>query len=142
MNLEDDKVEPLTDLGLSLNYSDQNNKRGALNIDPSAGANAGSGVHRTFVATNPLTELVWSPHKGLSFRCADCSFSDQKPALLWGAGPSNTSETKCFIEPVSEPNLMELKKTDDVKLGFSPIHESSDKENTGNSNAFFWILMY
>ncbi|XP_031396206.1 uncharacterized protein LOC116207423 isoform X1 [Punica granatum] len=134
MNLEDDKIEPVTDLGLSLDYSDQYNQREALNIDPSAGANAGSSVHMTFVATNPLTELVWSPHKGLSLKCADCSFSDGKPALTWGARPSNTAGMECLIEPVSEPNLMELEEIVDAKIGFTTVHNSSDKENAVNGD--------
>ncbi|XP_050239491.1 uncharacterized protein LOC126688729 isoform X5 [Quercus robur] len=43
----------------------------------------------TFVASGPLSELVWSPHKGLSLKRADSSFANKKPSLLWGAGPSN-----------------------------------------------------
>lgn len=136
MNLEDDKVEPVTDLGLSLNYSDQKDLREALNIHPSAGANAGSSVHMTVVATNPLTELVWSPHKGLSLKCADCSFSDQKEALLWGAGPSNTAEAKCSVEPLNQLSLMALKKIDDAMIGYTLTHELSDKGKTGNRYSF------
>ncbi|KAK4767289.1 hypothetical protein SAY86_015039 [Trapa natans] len=133
MNLEDDKIEPVADLGLSTDYSDQKNQRDALTIDPSAGANAGSGMFMTCVATSPLTELVWSPHKGLSLKCADCSFSDRKEALLWSAGPSNIAETKCSIEPLNKLNLMALKKIDDAKFDYILTHEQIDNEMTGNS---------
>ncbi|KAJ7954773.1 Zinc finger, CCHC-type [Quillaja saponaria] len=45
----------------------------------------------TFVASDPLSELVWSPDKGLSLRCADSSFTDKKASQLWDVGPSNLS---------------------------------------------------
>ncbi|XP_031272328.1 uncharacterized protein LOC116130767 [Pistacia vera] len=54
-----------------------------------AGANAGSRVDMKFGASDPLSELVWSPQNGVSLKCADCSFTDKKSSLLWYAGPSN-----------------------------------------------------
>lgn len=90
MNVDNENIEPVTDLGLALGYSNQCIQRG-LNNDSGAGANAGSGINMTFVANNPLSELVWSPHKGLSLKCADSSFADSKTSLFWGAGPSNVA---------------------------------------------------
>lgn len=94
MNLENQKIEPGTELGLALDYSSQCNQR-ISNNDPSAGAsagaNAGSSGCMTFVAANPLSELVWSPHRGLSLKCADCSFLERKPSPVWGAGSKNAS---------------------------------------------------
>ncbi|XP_062108182.1 uncharacterized protein LOC133819046 isoform X3 [Humulus lupulus] len=65
MNVENESIEPVTELGLGLGYSNQFIQR-RLNNDSGAGANAGSGINMTFVANNPLSELVWSPHKGPS----------------------------------------------------------------------------
>ncbi|XP_044499246.1 uncharacterized protein LOC123220742 isoform X3 [Mangifera indica] len=88
MNVENDKVEPVTDLGLALDYSGQCTQR-KLNNDSGAGANAASRVDMKFVASDPLSELVWSPQNGLSLKCADCSFTDKKSSPLWYDRPSN-----------------------------------------------------
>lgn len=90
MNLENQKIEPMTELGLALDYSSQCNQR-ISNDQPSAGANAGSSGCMTFVAANPLSELVWSPHRGLSLKCADCSVIERKPSPIWGAGSKYAS---------------------------------------------------
>lgn len=76
------------DLGLTLGYSNSC-IRTRLNNNSGAGVNAGRSVEMTFAASDPLSELVWSPHKGLSLKCADCSKADKKPFLLWNVGPSN-----------------------------------------------------
>ncbi|KAF9619143.1 hypothetical protein IFM89_005157 [Coptis chinensis] len=47
-----------------------------------AGANANSRDEMVFLKTTPVSELVWSPHKGLSLKCADCSLSDKKTFSL------------------------------------------------------------
>ncbi|KAF4365781.1 hypothetical protein F8388_003450 [Cannabis sativa] len=65
MNVDNENIEPVTELGLGLGYSNQC-IQGILNNDSGAGANAGSGLNVTFVANNPLSELVWSPRKGPS----------------------------------------------------------------------------
>ncbi|XP_052189439.1 uncharacterized protein LOC127799445 isoform X2 [Diospyros lotus] len=75
------------------------------------GVNAASKM--IFVASDALSELVWSPHNGLSLKCADCSLTEKKPFLLWDVGPSNavlsSSESiKCGTtsdKPVDEQNL-------------------------------------
>ncbi|KAF8021010.1 hypothetical protein BT93_G1425 [Corymbia citriodora subsp. variegata] len=90
MNLENQKIEPVTELGLALDYSSQCNQR-TSNSDPSAGANAGPSGCMTFVAANPLSELVWSPHRGLSLKCADCSFIERKPSPICGAESQQAS---------------------------------------------------
>lgn len=94
--MDNENIEPVTDLGLALGYSHQCIQR-QLNNDSGAGANAGSRIHMTFVAPDPLSELVWSPQKGLSLKCADSSFADKKASLLWGAGPSKVA----FLMPKS-----------------------------------------
>lgn len=88
MNVDNENIEQVTDLGLALSYSNHCIQR-QMNIDSGAGANASSKIDMTFVASDPLSELVWSPHKGLSLKCADSSFADKKASLLWGAGPRN-----------------------------------------------------
>ncbi|XP_057450218.1 uncharacterized protein LOC130741356 isoform X3 [Lotus japonicus] len=59
-----------------------------LKNDPRAGANAASRVDLTFAATDPLSEIVWSPSKGLRIQCADSSFADQSSYLFRDVGPS------------------------------------------------------
>ncbi|GLT78675.1 hypothetical protein SLA2020_502030 [Shorea laevis] len=88
MDEDNENIEPVTDLGLSLDHSHHDIQR-RLNNDFGAGANAASRIDMTLVAADPLSELVWSPQNGLSLKCADCSFSAKKPSHIWGGGPSN-----------------------------------------------------
>lgn len=92
MNADDKNIEPVTD---------QCFQRRVKN-DSGAGANAGSSVDKTFAATNALSELVWSPQKGLCLKCADGSFSYKNPSLLWGAGPSNMVSGSSTDKPISK----------------------------------------
>lgn len=85
MNSENEKLETKTDLELGMDYSN----RCILTNDSGAGANAASGIDTAFIASGTLTELVWSPDKGLSLKCAESSFADKKPSLFWDVGPSN-----------------------------------------------------
>ncbi|XP_040999653.1 uncharacterized protein LOC121245840 isoform X1 [Juglans microcarpa x Juglans regia] len=91
MKVENENLEPVTDLGLSVGYSDRCIQRQPKDEGASAGANAGSRIDMTFLGSNPLSELVWSPHKGLSLKCAECGFTDKKGPLMWGAGSSNVA---------------------------------------------------
>ncbi|XP_028762361.1 uncharacterized protein LOC114720810 isoform X2 [Neltuma alba] len=83
MSSENEKIEQKEDLELGTN-------------DPShciwnsgAGANASSRLDMKFVASDALSELVWSPDKGLSLKCADSSFADKHTSLFWDVGPSH-----------------------------------------------------
>ncbi|KAL0348951.1 UNVERIFIED_CONTAM: hypothetical protein Sangu_1122900 [Sesamum angustifolium] len=49
-----------------------------------AGGNATSRIEMAFAAYDHLSELVWSPHNGLSLKCADSSMPDN----MWNAGSS------------------------------------------------------
>ncbi|KAJ6356175.1 hypothetical protein OIU78_004309, partial [Salix suchowensis] len=100
MNADDKNIEPVADPGLSFGYSNQCTQRRVKN-DSGAGANAGSCVDMTFVTTNALSELVWSPQKGLCLKCADGSFS-KNPSLLWGAGPSNMVSGSSNDKPITK----------------------------------------
>ncbi|XP_041007724.1 uncharacterized protein LOC121252232 isoform X3 [Juglans microcarpa x Juglans regia] len=94
MNMHDENIEPGTDLRLGQGYSNrctQRQLKDESDAGAGAGANAGSRIDMTFVASDPLSELVWSPHKGLSLKCADSGFADKKGSLMWGAGPSNVA---------------------------------------------------
>ncbi|KAL5712282.1 hypothetical protein ACHQM5_014471 [Ranunculus cassubicifolius] len=75
---------PTTELGLTLKSSNKCAEP-ELNNGSSGGAsaNAGSREEMVFVTADPLSELVWSPHKGLSLKCADCNIADKK-TFLWG----------------------------------------------------------
>ncbi|KAK2647191.1 hypothetical protein Ddye_022386 [Dipteronia dyeriana] len=88
MSVENENIEPVTELGLSLSYSSQSIQR-RLNSATGAGANAGTRLDIEFAATDSLSELVWSPQNGPSLKCADYGFGDKRPPLLWGAEPSN-----------------------------------------------------
>ncbi|KAG8658631.1 uncharacterized protein LOC110611301 isoform X2 [Manihot esculenta] len=103
--MNDDKnTEPVTNLSLAQGHSNQCIQRILNNEDPGAGANAASRVDMTFVATDPLSELVWSPQKGLSLRCADGSFSNKKPSLLWGVGSTKMGSGSSSDMPTSNNN--------------------------------------
>lgn len=83
MNKKDEDLDLALALG-SANYrvqTESNNVSGA-------GVNAKLKVDMAFAASNPLSELVWSPHKGLGLKCADPNLADKKPFLLWNVGPS------------------------------------------------------
>lgn len=69
MDVNNENKEPVTDLGLALGDSNQS-IQSRLNSDSGAGANAGSVqvLDTTFVATEPLSELVWSTDKGMSLK--------------------------------------------------------------------------
>lgn len=102
MNGNEDDVN----LGLSLGNSTSCNQT-RVNNNSGAGVNAGPSVDMTFAASDPLSELVWSPHKGLSLKCADCTKVDKKPFLLWNVGPSNM---------VSSPPQSRFQQTDEEKI--------------------------
>lgn len=87
MSAENKKIKPKTDIELFLNNANQCVWK-KLNNDSGAGANAASRVDMTFAATDPLSEIVWSPDKGLSLRCADSSFADKNTSLFRDVGTS------------------------------------------------------
>ncbi|XP_047181173.1 uncharacterized protein LOC124847670 isoform X1 [Vigna umbellata] len=87
MSAENKKIKPKTDIELFLNNANRCVWK-KLNNDSGAGANAASRVDMTFAATDPLSEIVWSPEKGLSLRCADSSFADKNTSLFRDVGTS------------------------------------------------------
>lgn len=140
MKVDDDNMEPVTNLGLALDYSNQCNQR-RLNNGSGAGANAGSRVDMTFVAGDPLSELVWSPRKGLSVKCAECGLAQEIPSLLGGAGltsvtlqPSQgiTSRRVNIYEPTDEINVASSHATFHVK---GEVSGSATLSNSPGSNS-------
>ncbi|KAL0392825.1 UNVERIFIED_CONTAM: hypothetical protein Sradi_2505300 [Sesamum radiatum] len=103
MNMNDEDIS----LGLALgskNYGIQTR----MNNSSGAGVNANSRLDMAFAASDPLSELVWSPHNGLSLKCANSSLADKKPLLLWNVGPSSVglSPSQCIrSEGNSDDNL-------------------------------------
>lgn len=136
MNVDNENIEPVTELGLAPSYSNQCIQR-PMNIDSGAGAgagaNAGSRIDMTFVASDPLSELVWSPHKGLSLKRADSSFANKKPSLLWGAGPSNVDfpAPQSFMGGSSTTD----KPVDEVITPQVASHTKDDFAGANTSNA-------
>lgn len=76
------------DLGLALS-STSYHIRSRMNSSSGAGVNANLIGDMAFAASDPLSELVWLPHKGLSLKCADSSLADKNPFLLWNVESSN-----------------------------------------------------
>ncbi|XP_050373227.1 uncharacterized protein LOC126790898 [Argentina anserina] len=92
MDEKNENIEPLTDLGLALGYSNQC-IQSRLNSDLGAGANAGSVLGMTFVATEPLSELVWCAEKG--------------PSNVTLSPPqSNTGGRSAAEKPIDEENFI------------------------------------
>uniref|UniRef100_A0A7N0UCF7 Plus3 domain-containing protein n=1 Tax=Kalanchoe fedtschenkoi TaxID=63787 RepID=A0A7N0UCF7_KALFE len=94
MSIEDGSKEPQVDLKLP---SSNQNHCVLLNSSLGAGVNARVGV--TFLAPHPLSELVWSPSKGISIKRADYSFTEKLSANLLNLGPNNmaVSSTKSIF---------------------------------------------
>ncbi|KAL0457078.1 UNVERIFIED_CONTAM: hypothetical protein Slati_1047000 [Sesamum latifolium] len=98
-----------------------------------AGGNAASRIEMAFAACDPLSELVWSPHNGLSLKCADSSMPDN----MWDAGPS--------VNDLSTSESMRSKGNRDNKVvedALNAIHGQCDggskrkmEEDAGTSDA-------
>ncbi|KAL9262718.1 hypothetical protein AKJ16_DCAP02540 [Drosera capensis] len=93
MNAHDENVEVEAHLKLTDSHSNQNVQRRGnrdAHSDEGAGGNADKGLAlgMTFAGSDPLSELVWSPRKGLSVRCAVGSILEKTHTVLWEAGPS------------------------------------------------------
>uniref|UniRef100_A0A7N0UUL0 Plus3 domain-containing protein n=1 Tax=Kalanchoe fedtschenkoi TaxID=63787 RepID=A0A7N0UUL0_KALFE len=85
MNVDDESKEAVPDLRILLNQG-----TGSHLIESSgAGANAASRVDMAFVASDHLTELVWSPRKGLSVKCTNCNTAAEESRLTLGMGKGN-----------------------------------------------------
>ncbi|KAK6138727.1 hypothetical protein DH2020_027532 [Rehmannia glutinosa] len=67
-----------------------------------------SRVEMAFAASDTLSELVWSPHTGLSLKCAVSSSANNKPFLLWNVRPS--------INELSTPQSIGSKGSEDDKV--------------------------
>nr|XP_011467863.1 PREDICTED: uncharacterized protein LOC101293145 isoform X1 [Fragaria vesca subsp. vesca]XP_011467867.1 PREDICTED: uncharacterized protein LOC101293145 isoform X1 [Fragaria vesca subsp. vesca] len=93
MDENNENIEPVTDLGLALSYSNQC-IQSSLNSDSGAGANAGSVLGMTFVATEPLSELVWSTDKGAG------------PSNVTLSPQSTTGGRSAAEKPIDEDNFI------------------------------------
>ncbi|CAL5208498.1 unnamed protein product [Lathyrus oleraceus] len=83
MSREENKnVKSKTDSELFLNNANECNWK-ILKNESCAGANAASRADMKLATTDPLSEIVWSPEKGLSLKCAD-----KNSSLFRVAGPS------------------------------------------------------
>ncbi|WVY97369.1 hypothetical protein V8G54_029520 [Vigna mungo] len=116
MSSENKKIKPKADIELVLNYSNPCIWKN-LNNDSCAGANAACKIDKTFSATDPLSEIVWSPDKGFSLKCVDSSFNkksslfrDFEPSSMVlavlqsvtdGSSATDKSENEVFVEPIA-----------------------------------------
>ncbi|KAJ0981607.1 hypothetical protein J5N97_009862 [Dioscorea zingiberensis] len=99
------------------------------NSGAGAGANASSRVNMVFITTNPLSELVWSPQKGLSLKYANSSLSEKKASLLWNAESFNI-----MTLPPQCPNVGETSNAQDnvernLELTQLNVHSESKNSN-------------
>lgn len=101
----------------------------SLKKDSGAGANANSRTDMVLITTNPLSELVWSPQKGLSLKYANSSLSEKKASLLWNAESFNI-----MILPPQCPNVGESSKAQDtIDRNLNPVQLEINSESK-NSN--------
>ncbi|XP_058085092.1 uncharacterized protein LOC131232693 isoform X2 [Magnolia sinica] len=128
-NTVDDNEKSIAEVGPTLDSASPCTHKG-LSKDSGAGANAGTRTEITFVNNNPLSELVWSPHKGLSLKCADFSLAEKRSSLLWSTESGNMI--------VSPPQSLQANESDEagteaegnvnsMQLTPNPNNEISDK---------------
>lgn len=79
------------------------------NNSSGAGVNANSRVDMGFAVSDPISELVWSPHNGLRLKCADSALDDKKSIPTWNLMPS----TKCLSASLSVRPM----RTGEVRVG-------------------------
>ncbi|CAN0904446.1 hypothetical protein LINGRAHAP2_LOCUS23097 [Linum grandiflorum] len=112
----DENSIAFNDFGLLLNYSNRFIQRRLNSAEASgAGTNADPSVGMALRASDPLSELVWSPRKGLSVKCADRSFFGRNTSRLVGDNNivmGSSSDTKPLNE--SESVKMDVNLTSEV----------------------------
>ncbi|KAK8511156.1 hypothetical protein V6N12_033436 [Hibiscus sabdariffa] len=146
-SMENEYIEPLADLGLALGYSGYRVVRRTSN-DLGAGANAASRIVMNFVATptGPLSEIVWSPQKGLCLKCTECNFSENKHSLLRAVGPNdmvqspqkiNTSTRSSIEKPIDQQIIHTPSSTfPDLNTKVSDM-DNSHRSAGDNDNVLF-----
>lgn len=77
MNIDDH--DPDVDLTLALGSGNC----ARVNSNSGAGVNANSREYFPFAPSDPLSELVWSPHNGLSLKCTNSNMVDKKTFFTW-----------------------------------------------------------
>ncbi|OVA05317.1 zinc finger protein [Macleaya cordata] len=120
--MDDNKAEPVRELGLG-----NQSTRIGLNNDSGAGANAGSRAEMIFVSSTPVTELVWSPHNGVSLKCADCSLPDKRFSFLCGVESNNMALSP--LQSISGRETKDDVHVDEEKLSSSQFR--SPRSTTG-----------
>ncbi|KAJ1409422.1 hypothetical protein SESBI_22708 [Sesbania bispinosa] len=111
MNSESKKMKPKADFELVLNYSNQCIWKNLKN-ESGAGANAACRIDKSFSATDPLSEIVWSPDKGFSLKCVDSSFTNKNNSLFGDVEPS--SMVLALLQSVTGGSSTTDKPIDDV----------------------------
>lgn len=133
MNEDYKSLEPGKEIGLGLGYTDQF-IQGRLTNKSGVGANAGSMVDMKHVTTDSLSELVWSPQKGLSLRCTDSSFNNRKSSILWDAAANNARfalPRSVIAEKSSANNLLD-NRTVILPQAESHLKDISEGKQTSN----------
>jgi hypothetical protein len=121
-----------------LKMSEKENKKVKPNSDSDscAGANAASGVDMTLATTDPLSEIVWSPEKGLSLKCAD-----KNSSLFRDVGPSycmvlSPPQSVIYCNSITDKPINDnfLKST--AMACVKPDYKADEKSSTGKGNTF------
>ncbi|KAL3828726.1 hypothetical protein ACJIZ3_017528 [Penstemon smallii] len=116
------------DLGLALGPTNRNSSGAGAGAGAGAGVNANLKVDMTFAASDPLSELVWSPHNGLSLKCAESDLADKRPFHLWDEGQS--SKCLSISQSIGSKACGDEKIVDEGNLVNSP--EGSHRPDHGH----------
>ncbi|XP_020216183.1 uncharacterized protein LOC109799936 isoform X2 [Cajanus cajan] len=108
MSSESKTIKPKSDIELVLNYSNQC----IWKNEPGAGANAACRINKPFPATDPLSEIIWSPDNGFSLKCVDSSFTNKNTSLFGNVEPS--SMVLALFQSVNDGISTTDKPLDDV----------------------------
>ncbi|KVH91297.1 Plus-3 [Cynara cardunculus var. scolymus] len=117
-----DVNDPKADSGLAINITNQwkNSSTAA-----GAGANANSRVDlMTFVGSDTLAELVWSPGTGLSIK-----FAEKKPCFTCEVGPSNMG----FLQSEDTQDQKHVNSSSTVETSTSRSHGHAGLQNQRTS---------
>ncbi|KAK7308870.1 hypothetical protein RJT34_05173 [Clitoria ternatea] len=83
----------------------------------------------TLAATDPLSEIVWSPDKGLSLKCADSSFAADKTSPLFRDVGTTSMLRLTPQQPVDDGFLKPVAtKSDFAEANAPTMHPTSDSE--------------
>ncbi|XP_028190125.1 uncharacterized protein LOC114376283 isoform X4 [Glycine soja] len=127
MSAENEKIKPKTDIELFLNNANQCVWK-KLNNDSGAGANAASREDMTLAATDPLSEIVWSPDKVV------CAKSDIAEADAPTMPPTGDSGVKAKSKAYEEDDIGSVGNKDKVNTAATAPNLPNDQNGNLTNN--------